>query len=132
LTRTLGTRSNFGIRLTVHATKLGPRNAISCSEELIDGAIAAFHNDRYSDELFAALAPKFPGITAEELRRALDHPIGPLIGTPAIHATPGLIQVSPADERCRLGELTICQDSESRCPELSGELFTVRSSAYAS
>jgi hypothetical protein len=66
-----------------------------------------------------------------EFGRALDHPIGPLIATPAIHVTPGLLQISPADERCRLGELTILQDSESPCPELSGELFTVRSTAYA-
>jgi hypothetical protein len=130
-THILDAQANFGIRLTVHATKLGPRNAISCSEELIDGAIAAFHNDRYSDELFSALAPKFPGINAEALGRALDHPVGPLIATPAIHVTPGLLQISPADERCRLGELTIRQDSESPCPELSGELFTVRSIAYA-
>jgi hypothetical protein len=118
-------------RLALHATKLGPRNAISCREELIDGAIAAFHNDRYSDELLSALAPKFPGINAEALDRALDHPVGPLIATPAIHVTPGLLQISPADERCRLGELTSRQDSESPYPELSGELFTVRSTAYA-
>jgi hypothetical protein len=32
----------------------------------------------------------------------------------------------PADERCSLGELTIRQDSTSKWPELSGELFTVR------
>jgi hypothetical protein len=118
--------ANFGIRLTVHATKLGPRNAISCSEELIDGTIAAFHNDQSSDELLSAVAPRFPGVTVDELRRALDHPVGPLITTPAIRATRGLIQISPADERCRLGELTIRQDSTSPWPELSGELFTVR------
>lgn len=123
---TLDPAVNFGIRLTVHATKVGPRNAISCSEELIDGTIAAFHDDRYSDELVAAVAPKFPGIGAGDLRRALDHPVGPLITTPAIHVTPGLVQISPADERCRLGELTIRQDSTKSCPELSGELFTVR------
>jgi hypothetical protein len=128
----LDARANFGIRLTVHATKMGQRNAISCSEELIDGAIAAFHSDQHSDELVAALTPRFPGICAEELRRALDHPVGPLIATPAIRVTPGLIQIGPADERCRLGELAIRQDSTSICPELSGELFTVRRIAHPS
>ena len=44
-------RANFGLRLTVHATNRGPRNAISYSEKLVDGTIAAFHNDRYSDVL---------------------------------------------------------------------------------
>ena len=124
---TLNPDAHFGLRLTVHATKTGPSNAISYSEELIDGTIAAFHNDRYSPELLSALAPKSPSVPVDELRRALDHPVGPLITTPAIHAARGRIQISPADERCRLGELTIRQDSTSPWPELSGELFTIRS-----
>jgi hypothetical protein len=111
----------------VHATNRGPRNAISYSEKLVDGTIAAFHNDRYSDVLSSVLAPKLPGVTDEELRRALNHPLGPLFATPAIiHTTNGFIQISPADERCSLGELTIRQDSTRQWPELSGELFTVR------
>jgi hypothetical protein len=118
---------NFGLRLTVHATKLGPRNAISYSEALVDGTIAAFHNDRYSEELLRALAPKFPGVNDEELRRALNHPLGPLFDTPAIYTSKnGFVQISPSDERCVVGELTIRPDSKTRCPELSGELFTVR------
>lgn len=119
-------RANFGLRLTVHATSRGPRNAISYSERLVDGTIAAFHSDRYSDVLLSVLAPKFPGVTDEELRRALDHPVGPLFTTPAIHTKGGFVQISPADERCSVGELTIRQDSTRRWPELSGELFTIR------
>jgi hypothetical protein len=122
----LGLGTNFGLQLVVHATRRGPRNAISYSERLADGSIAAFHNDRYPDELLSVLAPSFPGVTEEELRCALDHPAGPLFTTPAIHTTPGFIQISPADERCSVGELTIRQDSTSRWPELSGELFTIR------
>ena len=38
----------------------------------------------------------------------------------------GRVQISPADERCSVGELTIRQDSTRRWPELSGELFTIR------
>jgi hypothetical protein len=119
--------ANFGLRLTVHATKRGPRNAISYSEELVDGTIAAFHNDRNSEALLSIAAPKFPGVSADELRRALDHPIGPLIRTPAILTAGGRIQISPADERCRLGEVIIREDSSSSWPQLSGELFTIRS-----
>ena len=115
---------NFGLRLTVHATRRGPRNAISYSEELIDGTVAAFHDDRYSDELFSALAPKFHGVTDDELRRVLNHPVGPLFATPAIR-TPN-IQFSPADDRGIVGEVTIRQDSNGPRPELSGELFTIR------
>jgi hypothetical protein len=123
----LDLHTNFGLRLPVHATRHGPHNAISYSEELVDGSIAAFHNDRYADELLSVLAPKFPCVAEEELRRALDHPAGPLITTPAIRTTRGRFQISSADERCRAGELTIRQDSTSRWPELSGELFTIRS-----
>ena len=123
----LDLHTNFGLRLPVHATRHGPHNAISYSEKLVDGTIAAFHNDRYSDVLSSVLAPKLPGVTGEELRRALNHPVGPLFATPAIiHTTTGFIQISPADERCSLGEITIRQDSTRQWPELSGELFTVR------
>lgn len=116
---------NFGLRLTVHATSAGPFNAMSCREELVDGTIAAFHGDRYSDDLLSALAPKFPGVTHEELCRALDHPVGPLFTARAILATKS-VQFSPADDRCIAGEVTIRKDSTGRWPELSGELFTVR------
>lgn len=122
----LDVQTNFGIRLIVHATKHGPHNAVSCSEELIDGTIAAFHNDRYTAALASAVAPKFPGITTDELRRALDHPAGPLISTPAIRLTHGGIQINPLDEHCRVGELIIRRDSTRPWSELSGELFTLR------
>lgn len=122
----LGAHANFGIRLTMHATNRGPRDAIANSEQLIDGTIAAFHSDRSSPELLAALALKFPKISEDELRRALDSPAGPLFLTPAVSINGGYVQISPADERCIVGELTIVKDSIRRCPELSGELFTVR------
>lgn len=55
----LDPRANFGLRLTVHATRRGPRNAISYSEKVVDGTIAAFHDDPYSYALLSALSPKF-------------------------------------------------------------------------
>jgi hypothetical protein len=45
--------------------------------------------------LLSVLAPKLPGVTDEEHRRALDHPVGPLFATPAIiHTKTGFIQIS--------------------------------------
>ena len=118
--------AGFGVRVTIHTTKSGPRNAITNSESTIDGTIAAFHSDDFSEELLAALTPKLPGITAEELSAALKKSAGPLFGTPAIRANAGFVQISPADERCLIGELQICNDSNGRWPELSGEIFTIR------
>ena len=123
----LDSDSDFGLRILIHAARNGPRNAISNSESIVDGIIAAFHNDRFSDALSSALAPKLPNVAAQELRDALDSPIGPLFDTPAIiHSSAGFVQISPADERCLVGELVICNDSTSQWTELSGELFTIR------
>ena len=122
----LGDHTNFGLRLTVHASTFGPRNAITYSERLIDGTIAAFHHDVCTDGVLAALLPKFPKVSDEMLRRALDHPAGPLFDSAAIQVKGGFVQISPADERCIVGELAIRQDSTAKWPELSGELFTIR------
>lgn len=122
----LPAHANFGLRLTVHASTLGPRNAIAYSERLFDGTIAAFHNDHCTDTRLAALSAKLPVVPEELLRQVLDQPVGPLFATPAIHVKGSFVQISPADERCILGELVIVQDSADRCPQLSGELFTVR------
>ena len=120
-------QDQFGVKIIIHATRTGPRNAITNSESTIDGIIAAFHNDSFSADLAAALHPRLPKVTAEELRLALDSPIGPLFDTPAITCSKsGFIQMSPADELCLIGELVICNDSTSQWPELSGELFTIR------
>ena len=43
------------------------------------------------------------------------HAIGPLFDTPAITQR-AIVQISPADERCRIGELVICNDSTSHWP----------------
>jgi hypothetical protein len=96
------------------------------SENLVDGTLSAFHADGYSEALFSALIRRFPRATAEELRRALDHPAGPLLPTPAIRPFGKSVQFSPADERCIVGEVEIRQDSSEQWSELSGEVFTVR------
>ncbi|ORA15577.1 hypothetical protein BST16_09225 [Mycobacterium asiaticum DSM 44297] len=47
--------------------------------------------------------------------------------TPSVDDRPDCgAHLAPADERCKIGELTIRYDSNSLWPELSGELFTIR------
>ncbi len=117
----------FGIRITVHIPKNLSHKAIANCEFLIDGAIAAFHHDQLSDELVAALLPRLPGVAEHELRRALSCCAGPLFPTPAVQVSSGgAVQISPADDRCWLGEYTVRRDSTSRWPEISGQLFTLR------
>ena len=114
---------NFGVRITVHTTKSRSHKAISNSEFVIDGTIAAFHHDQLSDELVAALLPKLPAVTEREFRHALSCCAGPVFPTPAVQIFKnGSVQINPADDRCWLGEYTVRQDSTSRWPELTGEL----------
>jgi hypothetical protein len=122
----LAPATNYGVRITVHTTKSRSHKAISNSEFVIDGTIAAFHRDQLSDELVAALLPKLPTVTERELRHALSCCAGPVFPTPAVQISKnGLIQISPDDDRCWLGEYAVRQDSTSRWPELTGELFTI-------
>jgi len=119
----------YGLRLVEHVDRRDQRSAISLSESAVDGVLAAFHGDHYSETLFPRLTRRFPRISAEELRRALDHPAGPLFPTPAISPTTTSVRFSPADERCILGEVVIREDRRGPFAELSGELFTVRQRA---
>jgi hypothetical protein len=119
--------TNFGVRITVHTTPTGSHRPTSNSEFVIDGAIAAFHDDPLSDALTTALVPRLPTVTEPEFRHAMSYLAGPLFPTPAVRiSTNGTLQISPADDRCWLGEYTIARDSQSRWPEVSGELFTIR------
>jgi hypothetical protein len=122
----------FGVRITVHTTPTGSHRPISNCEFVVDGSIAAFHSDGVSEELVAALAPRLPVVTEIQLRHALSKCAGPLFPTPAIRLFPnGSMQISPADDRCWLGEYTVCPDSSSRWPEFSGELFTITTATAA-
>jgi hypothetical protein len=120
--------ANFGVRITVHTTKGRSHKAISNSEFVVDGAIAAFHHDPLSDELVAAVLPRLPSVAERELRHALSSCAGPVFATPAVQISKSgsLQKISPADDRCWLGEYTVRQDSTSQWPEITGELFTIR------
>jgi hypothetical protein len=123
--KALSADEKFGVRLVVHATRQGPRNAISISENLVDGVLSAFHSDGYTDALFPALKRRFLRATDKELRRTLDSSARPLFQTPAIRPFGKSVQFSPADERCDVGEVEIRNDSSGRWSELSGEIFTL-------
>ena len=120
--------AKFGIRVTIHAARGRSHIAIANSEFGIDGAIAAFHDDRLSDDLVAAMFPKLPSVTMLQLRQALGSVAGPVFPTPAVTiSASGAVRINPDDERCWVGEYAVRQnDSTSQWPEVSGELFTIR------
>jgi hypothetical protein len=117
----------FGIRINVHTTPSRSHQPTTNSEFVIDGAIAAFHNDPLSDRLTAALVPRLPGVTQADFRLAMRNLAGPLFENPSVTiSATGAPQISPCDHRCLLGEYTVDRNSESRWLEVSGELFTIQ------
>lgn len=59
-----------GTRIIVHATSRGPRQAVTVSESLVDGTIAAFHVGVSADDAAAApaaLAPRLLGMRKTEI-----------------------------------------------------------------
>jgi hypothetical protein len=123
----------FGIRIVVHATPQGPRSAPVISEAFVDGAIAAFHGPPPNPGLVAdALASRLRGTSPRELERLLSlRWAGNLIPRSPFDVTPTYVQVSPCDERCLAGEVTIARDSRSRAVEISGELLRGMWIAYS-
>ena len=121
----LGPSEFFGARIIVHATARGPTNAIESSERIVDGTIAAFHADVASAEVIEALTRIMP-MDRADVARALAQSAGPLFTTPSIRVSSKSVQISPADERCQVGEVVIYpRDARGVVPELSGELFTL-------
>jgi hypothetical protein len=120
----------FGVRLIVHSTSRGPRQAVAISESLIDGTIAAFHAGVSADDAAvaaAALAPRLPSMSKSEIAAlaAMCSP-GPLFGASPFVIKGTYVQINPCDERCQAGEVTIAPDAEGQFAQISGELFTLR------
>jgi hypothetical protein len=120
----------FGVRIVVHATSRGPRRVTAVSESLIDGTIAAFHagtSTSAAAAVAAALAPHLPGVGEANLQAlAAKSAPGPLFATPPFVVKGSYVQISPCDERCDAGHVTIQPDAHGPFPQLSGELFTLR------
>jgi hypothetical protein len=118
----------FGIRIRVHATARGPRSAPVISETFVDGTIAAFHAGASNATAIAAtLARGIPATPLDVLETlvATDGP-GPLFATSPFVVGGTSVQISPSDERCYVGEVSIQNDASGRYVETSGELFTLR------
>ncbi len=120
----------FGLRIIVHATSRGPRLATAVSEPLIDGTIAAFHagaSTAAAAAVAAALAPHMPSVEAAALQALAAMPSpGPLFTTSPFAVKGSYIQISPCDDRCYAGEVTIRPDAQGQFPQISGELYTLR------
>jgi hypothetical protein len=98
------------------------------SETVIDGALAAFHGPPPSVQPVAeVLTRRFPDTGAGEIERllGLDWPGILFRSSPFVQAG-SYIQISPCDERCMAGEVSITVDSRGPQVEISGEVFTVR------
>jgi hypothetical protein len=122
------TRAPFGIRVVVHATARGPRSAPAISEALIDGVIAAFHAGAPNAvAVTAALAARMPTVSQSELEMltATNAP-GPIFPSSPFVVAGSFIQLSPHDERCLAGEVTIRRDSSGSLVETSGEIVTLK------
>jgi hypothetical protein len=121
-------KAPLGIRLNVHATPRGPRSAPVISETLVDGVFAAFHGSPPFRRLIAeALTQRLPGTGADEIEHLLGlHWPGILFPNSAFVQAGSYIQISPCDERCLAGEVSITVDSRGPQVEISGEVFTLR------
>jgi hypothetical protein len=111
----------FGVRVVVHATSRGPRQAAAISETVIDGIIAAFHtglgHGHAAAAVAAALAPRLPGMTASDVEALVAGSVpGPLFASPAFTVKGTYVQVSPSEGRCQAGEVTIQPDAHGPFP----------------
>jgi len=121
-----GTR--FGVRIEVHAPARGPRSAPAISEALIDGALCALHAGApiaVAGQITSVLAAKLPGVDAAGLLRLVRETDAVFAGSPFNLSAAG-IQLSPCDEFCDAGEVTISRDPSAAVVTTSGELFALR------
>jgi hypothetical protein len=115
----------FGIRITVHATRRGPRRVLAISESLIDGTVAAFHAGASNGaDIAALLAPPLESSHVELEKLAAMSVPGPFFRTSPFSGRNA--SISPSDDRCYVGEVEIRHDPRGMGTEVSGELFTLR------
>lgn len=79
----------FGVRIVIHATSRGPRQAAVVSETTVDGIIAAFHAGlgpgKDAAAAAVALAPRLRDVSASEAEVLVaESGPGPLFASPAI------------------------------------------------
>jgi hypothetical protein len=123
--------AEFGVRVVIHATSRGPRQPAVVSETVVDGIIAAFHvglgHGPAAAAVAAAMAPRLPGMAKTDIEAlAAGSTPGPLFSPSAFTVKGTYVQISPCDERCQAGEVTIRPDAEGQYPQISGEIFLLR------
>jgi hypothetical protein len=121
-----GTR--FGVRIEVHAPARGPRSAPAISEALIDGALCALHAGApaaVAGQIAQALRAKLPGVDPDGLLRLVRQSDAVFAGSP-FNMSAASVQLSPCDEFCDAGEVSIRQDPSTAVVTTSGEVFTLR------
>jgi hypothetical protein len=122
------TSTRFGLRIEVRAPARGPRSAPAVSEALVDGALCALHAgaaEKDATAVATALATKLPGVDPAALVELVTQRPVVLPGSP-FRAVGSGVQLSPCDERCDAGEVSITRDFSLGVVETSGELFTLR------
>lgn len=117
----------FGIRLEVRAPARGPRSAPAISEALVDGVLCALHEGVATTEagpVAQALHARLGTTPLDHLTTLVAQRAAILPGSP-FKISPTGVQLSPLDEYCDAGEVTIRRDSTVTVPHLNGELFTL-------
>lgn len=112
----------------MNAPARGPRCAPAISEALIDGALSALHAGApaaTAGQVADALAAKLPGTGRDELLRLAQEADAAFTGAP-FKISGAEVQLSPCDEYCDAGEVSIRRDPTAVVMTTSGEVFTLR------
>lgn len=131
----IGESTRFGLRIAVRAPARGPKSAPAVSEALVDGALCALHAGAPASAaaaVAAALAPKLPGVDPGRLIDLVTDRQAVLPGSPFKLSAAGSVQLSPSDELCDAGEVSIVRDPSVAVIETRGEVFTLTRSASTS
>jgi hypothetical protein len=101
------------------------------SETVVDGIIAAFHaglgHGPAARAAAAALAPRLLSTPAPELETLVAGSVPrPLFASPAFVVKGTYVQISPCDDQCQAGEVTVQPGADGLYPQISGELFALR------
>lgn len=124
----LAATTRFGLSIEVRAPARGPRSAPAVSEALVDGGLCALHAGAPSAlaaDIAGALATKLPGVDRDLLAELVSERAAVLAGS-AFKLSPAGVQLSPSDEFCDAGQVTIIRDPSASVIQTSGDVFTLR------
>lgn len=119
-----GTR--YALRIKINAPTRGPRSAVAASEPLVDGALSALHAGapRVDAMMIAEILAPRVGMAPEQLVELVRDRCALFPGSPFVLGG-GYLQLSPCDDLCVAGEVSIISNPTIARVETSGELFSV-------